>query len=416
SITIPRLELTAATLAVRVDAMLKRELEIPISRTLFWTDSTAVLRYVLNETSRFHTFVANRLTVIHEGSDVSQWKYVNTKLNPADYASRGLSAEALVQKKQWICAPDFLWQSETEWPTMPTQLLGEVSGDDPEVKQSVPASVFATGSSVTDLGTETEIVNKLINYHSSWFRLKRSVAWILKVKSELLRRVRNKSDKVVSDSDQSVETCKAWVTITEMRQAEKLILRVVQHQAFKLEFDDLECNKRVKSSSHLRRLAPVIIDGLLCVGGRLNRANLPVGFRNPVILSKNHHVSELILSEIHLLVLHSGRNHMLSDLRQKYWLIHAPSAIRKLIAKCIPCRRRRASVCEQKMSDLPQDRLVPDEPPFTSVGCDYFGPFHVKQRRSRVKRYGVMFTCLTSRAIHIEVSETLDTDSYINSL
>ena len=68
------------------------------------------------------------------------------------------------------------------------------------------------------------------------------------------------------------------------------------------------------------------------------------------------------------------------------------------------------------MSNLPSDRLTPDDPPFTVVGVDYFGPFEVKQRRSHIKRYGVIFTCLASRAVHIEVAASLDTNSYINVL
>ena len=68
------------------------------------------------------------------------------------------------------------------------------------------------------------------------------------------------------------------------------------------------------------------------------------------------------------------------------------------------------------MADLPPDRLTPGMPPFSFVGVDYFGPFTVKRERCSVKRYVVLFTCLVLRAIHIEVSHTLDTSSFINAL
>ena len=91
-------------------------------------------------------------------------------------------------------------------------------------------------------------------------------------------------------------------------------------------------------------------------------------------------------------------------------------AIRKVLSKCIICCRLSALPVHQQMADLPPERIVPDEPPFTRVGVDCFGPFEVKSRRSMAKRYGVLFTCLAIRAVHIEVASSLDTDSFINAL
>ena len=68
------------------------------------------------------------------------------------------------------------------------------------------------------------------------------------------------------------------------------------------------------------------------------------------------------------------------------------------------------------MADLPVDRITSDQPPFTEVGVDYFGPFFVKRGRAEVKRYGCIFTCLSTRAVHIEIFHSLDTNSFINAL
>ncbi len=107
---------------------------------------------------------------------------------------------------------------------------------------------------------------------------------------------------------------------------------------------------------------------------------------------------------------------MISTLQQKYWIPGAKSAIRKLLARCVTCRRLHSSTGKQMMADLPSDRVTPDDPPFTRVGVDYFGPFMVKRGRSLVKKYGVIFTCLAIRAVHIEVASSLDTDSCLNAI
>ena len=108
--TIPRLELSATTVTVRSDKAIKREQELPLTEpSVFWTDSTSVLRYVNNEDKGFHTFLANRIAIIRDGSDPNQWRYVSGESNPGDDLSRGLSAETLLDRERWIKGPEFLW-------------------------------------------------------------------------------------------------------------------------------------------------------------------------------------------------------------------------------------------------------------------------------------------------------------------
>ena len=131
--TIPRLELSAAVLAVRMNQTLQEEFQLKFDRTSFWTDSTAVLQYIKNKDKRFYTFVANRLAVIHESSEPSQWKYVPTNINPADDVSRGLTVKELLTNERWFTGPAFLREDKSSWPINPIS-LANISDDDPEVK------------------------------------------------------------------------------------------------------------------------------------------------------------------------------------------------------------------------------------------------------------------------------------------
>ena len=98
-----------------------------------------------------------------------------------------------------------------------------------------------------------------------------------------------------------------------------------------------------------------------------------------------------------------------------YWIINCKSAVRSLIAKCVICRHLRGSICQQKMADLSRERLS-QEPPFTYCGIDMFGPILVKEGRKEMKRYGCLFTCLSNRAIHIESTNSLSTNAFIQAL
>ena len=105
--SISRLELAPATVSVRLNRLLKNELEIPIYKITFWTDSMTVLRYIANDSKRFHTYVANRVAIIREDSSPSQWRYIESKSNPADDASRGTSADAFILNDRWIKGAGF---------------------------------------------------------------------------------------------------------------------------------------------------------------------------------------------------------------------------------------------------------------------------------------------------------------------
>ncbi|XP_064117743.1 uncharacterized protein LOC135223168 [Macrobrachium nipponense] len=184
--------------------------------------------------------------------------------------------------------------------------------------------------------------------------------------------------------------------------------------------DEVKASSRelsVGKSSPIYKLDPFLDseDGLLKVGGRIRRSDIPQSAKHPILLPKKHHVTTLLIRHEHELLAHSGRNHVLSNLRQMYWIINANATVRNVLFHCVTCRKLKEPALSQKMADLPADRLEPS-PPFSNVGIDLFGPYYIKEGRKELKRYGVIFTCLVSRSIHIETANTLQSDSFINTL
>ncbi|XDV39580.1 hypothetical protein PO909_008806 [Leuciscus waleckii] len=270
------------------------ELRFQLQQSIFWTDSTSVLNYIKNEDKRFHTFVANRVSTIRGATETSQWRYISSKENPADEASRGVRVGDFIHGRRWIEGPGFLCKPESNWTT-------------------------------------------------------------------------NMVETVIEPDDQEVKK-------------ELAIIRYCQQQRFGEEIAMLSAgNSTVSRRSTIYRLDPRLDDGLLRVGGRLTRSSLPESIKHPLILSKDQNVATLILRHIHQQQGHSGRNHTLSTLRKKYWVTSANSAVRRVITECVCCKKYDGKMQEQRMADLPKERILPDKPPFTNVGVDYFGPITVRK-------------------------------------
>ncbi|XP_016520269.1 uncharacterized protein LOC107834049 [Poecilia formosa] len=122
------------------------------------------------------------------------------------------------------------------------------------------------------------------------------------------------------------------------------------------------------------------------------------------------------MSHFHSKICHQGRSQTLMEIRANgFWVIGGSKEVAKLISRCVQCRKLRRSPEEQRMSELPKERIEVSDP-FIYSGMDCFGPFTTKQGRKEQKRYGLLFTCLSSRAVHIEMLENLSTDSFINGL
>lgn len=310
--------------------------------------------------------------------------------------------------------------SEEHWPTNPDGAKELSEQDDPEVKASILTNVVCVKED------RTHIVTQLINRTSSWNHRQRVMGWILRFKNQLLDRWEKRKELIalpaVSRSDQKRQDTQkdglqsvknlscVSLSVKELKEAELKIIKFCQRKRFPEDYSSLQKGRSVKRTSHIYKINPVLEDGVLRVGGRFSRAAMPEEVKHPVILAKDQHISDIILRQVHKEVGHSGRAHMMARLCQKYWITGASVAIRKILAKCVVCRRVQGAPGSQQMADLLLKRISPDKPPITSVGVDCFGPFDMKRRRSQVKRYGVIFTCLALRAVHIEFAASLDTD------
>ena len=135
--------MTAALVSVRISSFLQEELEYENVKEIFWSDSTVVLGFIANESRRFQVFVANRVQQIRNHTDPSQWFHVKSEDNPADEASRGMSADEFLQDSKWISGPRFLWESDiSNYQEVPTT---KVQSQDPELRKVHGDSNFAFG-------------------------------------------------------------------------------------------------------------------------------------------------------------------------------------------------------------------------------------------------------------------------------
>ena len=410
-VTIPRLELTAAVSAANLVASIRRELDLGIDDAFLWTDSLSTLYLINNMSSRFKTFVANRLTQIHSVTLPSQWRYVDTKTNPADIASRGIGPNASPTLTQiWLNGPEFLRKNESNWPAFPQKEEFVVQ---PTVRREFKIN-YHHDQVIT--ASPPVVITRLFSRYSCWERLKRSVAWL----KRFVMFIRSKSKGHPSPAT-------GYLKVAELDSAELTILRTAQRESLPLEISYFRhkeglgpsgLNKRSVGSRNFKtllRLNAFYRDGLLLVGGRLRYASMSSDAKTPIILPSRHHITDLIVRHYHVTSGHSGVLHVLSNIRSRFWIIRGQSVVRAIIRKCITCRVRNAKPAEQWMGNLPVSRLQSGHKPFHNTMLDFIGPIKVKMSRKCFKRYACVFTCMSSRAVHIEVAESLETSAFLEA-
>ena len=171
SITVPRLELTAALLSVKVSILLGPELEYDNVSEFFWTDSQVVLGYIQNDSKRFKVFVANRVQQIRDHTRPNQWKFISTIENPADIASRGLTPDEFLENPSWLNGPKFLWENNS---FQVNEIISpDLNQNDPELKIVKVLATQNTGFCYFE--------PERLEHIFSWYRAKRAIAKCLRL-------------------------------------------------------------------------------------------------------------------------------------------------------------------------------------------------------------------------------------------
>ena len=399
--TIPRLELCSAVLAVEIWSFISKQLNVPKDNAFFYSDSKVTLGYINNEQRRFHTYVSNRVDKIRLVTNPSQWKYVPSECNPADNATRSTRSELEVRVMSWLKGPnEFLL-------TKPCDDHFDLIDPDGD-REIKPISSLKTETTPS----KPNITSRFKKF-SKWKNLVRSVAILHHVAQSF------KLPKGV---------CQGWHVCphvyANLIKVENFIIRNVQEEHFPTEINNLRNGKSVQTSSSIASLSPFLNkDGLLCVGGRIQPCETAMGFRSthPVLIPKMSHLASLLIQHYHTEVQHQGRHFTEGAVRTAgYWIVGAKRLISSFISRCLTCKRLRGEFVSQKMANLPPARVLPS-PPFSAVGVDVFGPWSVVSRRTRgglanAKRWAVIFSCMSTRAIHIELLEEMTSSCFINAL
>ncbi|GBP37699.1 hypothetical protein EVAR_23748_1 [Eumeta japonica] len=164
-ISIPRLELQAALLGAGLASSVLTEIELNVTRRIFWTDSRTVLSWIRSDPRSFKPFVAHRLAELEEHTTVKCWRWVPTKLNVADDATRDPPTH-FDETHRWFHGPDFLRKSEDEWPQE-------------TVESEQPTGEERSCTTLTLVNKEDSQVVPNVSRFSSWTRLLRSMARVL---------------------------------------------------------------------------------------------------------------------------------------------------------------------------------------------------------------------------------------------
>jgi len=374
--TVPRLELLAALITSRlvhkVSSLLSNQVKFSVR---CFSDSQVVLHWIKSESANKQSLIQRKVDEIKSLYPPHHWSYVRSRCNPADLGTRTTKLKTWLHNDLWWHGPSV------------SDLAPECNSDGLD---SGKMAHQETETSVLELPTHidpsAQIVESVfdISRFSSYQSLLRTVSFILKF-------------------------CKLD------KSPEVLCIATMQRESFQSEILALQSGENISKKSSLCQLQPFLDKNkILRVGGRLKESDMNFDMMHPIILDRNHHLTQLIIKWIHMQNSHAGLSTLTNLTRQRFWIPQCRRTCKKVIAKCVRCQRYSAKPYMETFDQLPQERIRSfSMRPFQYVGIDYLGPICTLSNGNKV--YILLFTCMQVRAVHLEVTLSLAYDEFCNA-
>ncbi|GBL78773.1 hypothetical protein AVEN_65314-1 [Araneus ventricosus] len=371
SISISRLELLACNIGARLCQSVKESLGMEEVATRYWSDSSNAL-YWIKKNENWATFVFNRVKEIRHLSDPDDWNHISGQLNPADLPSRGCSFQNLAKSNWWL-GPPWLKNPPEYWPK------SNIFPDEEIVNAEKRKTVVSV--------TNTEKEDKIYDIFSSYPKLLMVVSWIYRFIDNC--RVKKNFRKLGS------------ITVEERNRAEISLIKIAQRESFTGPQD-----KRLQKLQILEDE-----NGLFRIKTRLSLKDDFKNFKFPIVLPSEHSIVEKLVRWKHCSLGHAGVQIVMTNLREEFWILKYRKTVRKVVKNCVICKRFDARPIETPTAPLPVDRLRAASV-FEIIGVDFAGPLYLKGNQ---KSWIVIYTCAVFRAIHLELTTSLTTESFLQS-
>ncbi|XP_065088917.1 uncharacterized protein LOC135710325 [Ochlerotatus camptorhynchus] len=337
------------------------------------------------------------MKIKENGHGVDLWHWVPSQLNVADLATKSSKFGCM---HEWLKGADCLYRDSVHWPN--NEPLQMSSSELVNFHTEVIADVFVDPMCCTVV--EVELVDLPdIERFSDFNRLIRSTAYYLKMR------------KILALPKCEKPRCSTF-SVNDMDEAKSAWYRKEQSEVFSEELHSLKQTGFVKSNSRLKTYSLFLYNGIIRMRGRVQDDGKSFKVNNPVILPDNHQFLTLLIRTYHIANAHQGMETVVNNIKERHRILKIRSQVKRYTMSCVKCRELRAKPTVPQMGNLPPERTTPFVFPFTCTGIDYFGPLSVKVGHRVEKRWVVLFTCMTSRAVHLEVVPSLDTGSCIMAI